>query len=126
MILAISDAVWLAAIGVLAMAVKEYFDRSRARDAAKEVKDVKENLEHNTTSTAEKLSEIAQVGEKTHTLVNSNMGIQLSAVAELARWKADREPTNVQYREDANRAEQMLREHEGKQAKVDSQPGKGK
>src|SRR5687767_3044290 len=51
-VFAISDAVWLAIIGVLAMAVKEYFDQRRAR-----YKDIKD------AEVAKKVEEVAQKAE---------------------------------------------------------------
>lgn len=53
-----------------------------------------------------------------HTLVNSNMGIQLKLGAELSRWKAVQTGQTADL-EAAAKAEQMLREHEAKQAIVD-------
>ena len=38
--LAVSDAVWLAVIGVLAMIVKEYIDHRRAAKAAEKVEQI--------------------------------------------------------------------------------------
>lgn len=54
-----------------------------------------------------------------HTLVNSNMGIQLALNAANARWRADKEnrPEDI---EAAEKAEALLREHETKQAQVDA------
>jgi hypothetical protein len=46
--MAMSDAVWLAIIGVVAMAVKEYFDRQRAKDAAIKTDEVKDTLKTST------------------------------------------------------------------------------
>lgn len=67
-----------------------------------------------------KLNAIGKTGEKTHTLVNSNMGVQLRLNAVVTRRLADltRSP------EDEAMAEQsakLLLEHEGKQEIVDSQ-----
>jgi len=45
MLFAISDPVWLAIVGIAAMAVKEYFDDLRARRAAAKVKEVAVQLE---------------------------------------------------------------------------------
>ncbi len=46
-----SDAVWLAIIGLIGLAIKEYFDRQRARDAAKKVETVASKLDDNTALT---------------------------------------------------------------------------
>lgn len=66
-----------------------------------------------------KLNDIAKTGEKTHTLVNSNMGVQLRLNAVLSRRLADmtKEPADI---DAANLAEQLLSAHEGKQSIVDT------
>ncbi len=90
-----------------------------SKKQAAKVKDVKDTLKMVTTETATKLDKIEKTGEKTHTLVNSAMGAVLKRNAELARWKADRDPTEEHVRE-AVAAENTLRDHEGKQATVDA------
>lgn len=66
-----------------------------------------------------RLAAIAATGEKTHTLVNSQMGGVLKLVDELSRWKASREPTPENIKA-AELAARMLKEHEVKQAVVDA------
>lgn len=67
----------------------------------------------------QRLVAIAKTGEKTHTLVNSQMGGVLTLVDELSRWKAVREPTPENIKA-AELAARMLKEHDSKQAVVDS------
>jgi hypothetical protein len=71
-----------------------------------------------------KLNAIAATGEKTHTLVNSAMGAQLKMHAAVTRRLAilTKDSADV---EAANQAEQLLKEHEGKQAKVDAKESEG-
>lgn len=104
---AISDVIWQAIIAGVVTIVLSIMS-NRTKTAVQSSSDV----------AVEKLDGIAKTGEKTHTLVNSNMGAQLKLGAELARWKADREPTQ-QNKDAADLAEQRLKEHEGKQAIVD-------
>jgi hypothetical protein len=91
-----------------------------ATEAASRVEEVKTTLQTNTTATDVKLQSIAATGEKTHTLVNSNMGVQLKLNAVLSRRLADmtKAPLDISV---ADQAERLLREHEGKQASVDAQ-----
>lgn len=65
-----------------------------------------------------KLDTIAATGQMTHDLVNNNMKIELTRVAELARWKADHEPSPENIRA-AELAEKRLKEHDEKQAVAD-------
>jgi hypothetical protein len=135
--LIISDTVWLAIIGLFAMAMKEYFDRGRAKDAAtaakdaaekvsevaatavvaaKSVKDVASNLEASDKKQDTKLDAI-------HTLVNSNMGAQLKLTAVYAREVANlkkNSPDADAAESLAVEAEKLLAEHEAKQKVVDA------
>lgn len=92
-ILAVSDAVWNALIGGVVTIALAWIGR--------------------------KLSNIAKTGEKTHTLVNSQMGGVLTLVDELSRWKACREPTPENIKA-AELAARTLKEHDSKQVVVDS------
>jgi hypothetical protein len=99
-LLAVSDAVWQALIAGVVTIVLAYMARrieKKTDVAAVKVEEVRKTLEVNTTATEATLAAIAATGEKTHTLVNSAMGAQL--VAELA--------------------EEMLLNHQQKQAVVD-------
>lgn len=119
MLAEISDAVWLAIIGLIAMAVKELFDRQRGKDAAAKVEETAVRLEKSNIKTAEKLEEIAKVGEATHDLSNSAMGEQKQMLAATARAKANlsQDPVDIAA---AEVAEAHYRDHLAKQAKVDS------
>jgi hypothetical protein len=66
-----------------------------------------------------KLDGLAVVTDKTHTLVNSNMGVQLKLNALVSRRLADltRDPADITA---AELAERLYHEHQGKQAVVDS------
>lgn len=57
--------------------------------------------------------------ETVHKLVNSQMGIQLALNAANSRWRADMSKKKADIKA-ANEAEDLLREHERKQAKVDA------
>lgn len=54
-----------------------------------------------------------------HTLVNSNMGIQLKLNAVNSRWRADMSQKTEDIKA-AFEAEKLLREHDAKQATVDA------
>lgn len=77
-----------------------------------------------TTSVADtKLNAIAKVADATHKLTNSNMGVQLRLTAGMARRVADLtgNPKDVQA---ADEAEQLCKEHQTQQDKVDEKyPG---
>lgn len=66
-----------------------------------------------------KMAQLSKVAGKTHTLVNSNMGIQLKLNAGNSQIVAELRgrPEDI---EAAKLAEKMLTEHEGKQAQVDA------
>jgi len=90
----------------------------KSNETSVKVEEVKVDLAKNNEAQAEKLIKIEETGEKVHTLVNSNMGVQLKLSAELSRWKAD-QTNDPQFEADAKLAESRLREHEAKQALVD-------
>ncbi len=119
----ISDAVWLAVIAVVAMAVKEYFDRGRSREAVAKVETVKTTLATATKNQTEKMDGLAQVANDTHILVNRRMGIQLRLAAVSLRRIAAMTVGTDSHADDvaaANEAETLLREHLEQQAKVDA------
>lgn len=66
-----------------------------------------------------KVQTISKSADSIHTLVNSNMGVQLKLGAELSRWKAT-QTKNKQDVRAADEAERLWQEHEAKQAIVDS------
>jgi hypothetical protein len=80
-------------------------------------------MKSDVVATTKKLEEMALVGEKTHTLVNSNMGAQLKLTATVSRRLAlitkddsDQEAASI--------AETLLHEHERKQEVVDANQAK--
>jgi hypothetical protein len=63
-IFAVSDAIWLALIGVLAICVKEYFDRQRAKDAAVKVELVRADTVEAAKTVANKLEDSATLQDQ--------------------------------------------------------------
>lgn len=109
-------------IGMLkqdAAAAKQEIAAAKIDVAAAKVDEVKTALIASDKNTAAVLTNIAVTGEKTHTLVNSNMGVQLTISAVALRRVADltHEPEDVAA---AELAERGLAEHISKQAIVDS------
>lgn len=121
--LAISETIWLALIGVLTIAVKEYFDSKRAERAEAKADKVVEVTKKSTQVTEKRLESIAKVGEKTHTLVNSNMGVQLKLNAAVTKRLADL-TNDADDRKAAELAQSMWEEHEKKQHAVDVKEAK--
>jgi len=128
-----TDMAWITAGGFCTLIITQVVNlytqnRNRKWDlqdrvlSNKKVSQVASDLEHSTTATDKKLDALAIVAEATHTLVNSNMAVQLKLTAELSRWKADQtnDPEHILA---AEHAERLLKEHEHKQALVDSQYG---
>jgi hypothetical protein len=89
--------------------------------AAVKVETVRTTLAENTEVADRKLDGIAAVSVATHTLVNSNMGVQLKLNAVVTRRLAavTNDPEDLKA---ADLSERLLREHEAKQAVVDSRP----
>lgn len=118
-----SDAVWTALIAAcLAVAMKLIADRAAAKSAklAVDAADaVRKALDTATKATDTKLQAITETGDKVHTLVNANMGIQLkiSAVALGRVAELTKHPKDIAAWETAKTA---LAEHERKQASVDA------
>lgn len=132
-----SDAVWLAIIvgvaavvkqcfDIVALAVKEHFDRKRAdvvsakvAEVATKAEDVKKALVVSDGKTSDKLAELGTVAAATHTLVNNSMQIQLGYNAIMARRIAHmtKMPDDVAA---ADLADKLLAEHVSKQAVVDA------
>ena len=106
--------------------------RSAARDAtgaahdaatlvavvAEKTEEVRQTLTHNDEHINEKLTELAVTTDKVHTLVNSNMGLQLkisaSALRRVAELTNDKADIDI-----ATEAERLSKDHESKQATVD-------
>lgn len=114
-----------AAKKVEVVAVKQATADAKADKVAVRVEAVKDAVAKATAATVDQLATIAATGEKTHTLVNSNMAVQLKLNAELSRWKAE-QMKDVGGAEAADaeaaalKAEQMFTEHQGKQILVDA------
>lgn len=88
------------------------------------LEEVAVTIKDSSTETNTKLDELIDVGEKTHTLVNSAMGAQLRLHAQTARAKANitknqGDEQAVADEEAAQLAERVLQEHELKQVVVD-------
>lgn len=85
------------------------------------VEEVKNNLVVSEQKTTAQLTSIAKVAADTHTLVNSNFGVQLRLNMELSRWKADQTKLTADI-DAANSAQKLYEEHMAKQATVDAKP----
>jgi len=97
--------------------------------AVKATEDVKNTLKTTTTNTtnlitesAEKIENLRVVAKATHTLVNSNMEIQLNLNKVVTRRLADFTKDSKDI-ETADLAERTYNEHVAKQKEVDKQPG---
>src|ERR1051326_998852 len=109
------------AVGVFAVWQKRAMDSARIdrNEVKKATEEVRVKLEETNQETAKALNEIAVTGNNVHTLVNSNMGVQLKIsavalrrVAELTKNKNDEAAASL--------AEKSLAEHERKQSMVDA------
>lgn len=109
----------VAIIGFCALSVPGLLALLQNSKAAEQREQVKTTLAVNEAKSDRKLAKIEATGEKTHTLVNSNMGAQLKlnavATRRLADLTKDQDDINA-----ANLAAKMLKEHEGRQAVVDA------
>ncbi len=94
----------------------------RAQDAATKVEQVKRTLAIATAANETALQGIASTSEKTHTLVNSQRGDTLRALATALRIIATDRPT-PENAAAAAAAERAVAMHEGRQATVDSAGG---
>lgn len=102
-------------------AVLDSASEAKGRDevTAQKAEEVKATLEVHTAVTDARLSELKSVAHETHTLVNSNMGVQLKLNAAVTRRLAGL----TGHADDlaaADLAEQMYQEHLKKQAQVDA------
>lgn len=136
----ISELTWQAIIGgvvTIVLAWMQYHTRQTVQDTAqrakvrvqrvkakveeveKAVEAVQETVDRTEVKTLEHLESLGRVTTDTHTLVNSNMGIQLEAVA-----RALREIANMRGgpgdEAAAEQAEQAYQDHESKQGIVDA------
>jgi hypothetical protein len=118
-----STAQWLSFLTPLLVAVLTYVQLMTAKLAASKVSEVKHTLEASTANATQKLNEIAIVADKTHILVNSQMGQQLMMYAITARTLADltHKPEHIKAAEEAD---QKLSDHVAKQHLVDTKESK--
>jgi hypothetical protein len=113
-----------AIIGLFSLAVSGYIGikmaqiKANTQEAATDAHAAKTTLAKNTADTKSQLNDIAEVGVATHTLVNSNMGVQLKLNAALARRMASITGNQDDLRA-AELAEALYQEHINKQAVVD-------
>lgn len=107
----------LICVSLLALLKSESAEQ-KVDDAAKKVEQVKVNLENSDHITMVQLQKIEETGEKVHTLVNSNMGIQLKLGMELSEFKAATTKTEEDISA-AKLARSQYNEHVKKQAEVD-------
>jgi hypothetical protein len=94
----------------------------KANDTADKVAEVKVDLARSSEAQVEKLTKIEETGEKVHTLVNSNMGVQLRLNVALSRQVASltiNPEEKMAAIKAAKLAEALLHEHEAKQGIVD-------
>ena len=105
-----------AAVAAVHVANKVEDVRKTAADVAS---DVKRTTAQTTKDVAGALASISEVAEKTHVLVNSNMGTQLKLTAMHARRVAEltKDPADESV---ADEAERLLADHVRKQARVDA------
>jgi len=96
--------------------------QAAASNAATQVSAVKRTLETATATSDAKLDSLGKVATATHALVNNNMAVQLRLNAALARRLAEltRDLSDIRA---ADLADQLLAEHEAKQAVVDAAAG---
>jgi hypothetical protein len=123
MIAAIDASGWVLIITAASLTLTQLaamlFAYKRDALAAQKVEAVKQTLASNNVITNQRLDGIADVGHKTHTLVNNAMGVQLKLNAVMARRLATmtRETADVAA---AKAADDLYAEHMAKQAKVDA------
>ncbi len=126
-----SDNLWLGIWVVVALCLKELFDRKRyaalvAKTAGARVDDkaiadlVKQTLRESVAANAERLDEIIKTTRMTEALCNSAMAAQLLLVAKTARAKADLTKDLVDVMA-ANLAEANLAQHDWRQVSADAQ-----
>lgn len=108
-------------IGYLTTRVRVGQERAADRvvDVAEKAEAVKETLVETTAEVKQQLGQIQRTGKETHTLVNSNMEVQLELTA-TALEELARETGKESHRDAAKKARMLLESHIGKQAKVDA------
>lgn len=102
---------WVVVITAIGLVVERVIDRVISASRNKYAVRQRERSEA-------KIDDMSKVADATHTLVNSNMGIALRTGAVALRRVADL-TGEAKDKEIADRAEELLRVHEAKQAVVD-------
>jgi hypothetical protein len=95
-----------------------------ATEVAVKTEGVRKALIDSNSATSSKLDNLTTQTDKVHTLVNSNMGLQLKIAATLARRLADLTGLESD-KKIADGHEQLSRDHELKQAAVDHKEANG-
>ena len=110
-------------LGFCSVVVVSLLGMIKANETSDKVAEVKVDLAKTSEDQAVKLDKIEETGDKVHTLVNSNMGVQLKltsvAMARIAELTKD--PMDIRA---ADLARSLLHEHEKKQAVVDGKENK--
>jgi hypothetical protein len=98
---------------------------AKVAEVASKTEAVRQALATSDNSTNIKLDSLAVSSDKIHTLVNSNMGVQLRISASALRRVADfsKDPKDERIAEEAER---LAQDHESKQHKVDEKEQAGK
>ncbi len=97
--------------------------QTAAAAAAGEAREVKDALAGTNADTSDKLDGIAKVAKDTHTLVNSNMAVQLKLNAAVTRRLANLTkgtPEGEADQKAAELAEKLSNDHESKQRTIDA------
>lgn len=116
-----------ALIGLIFTGMMAYFTAKlnvKADKAVVETKEVKEKLEASESKSDSILKNISNTSNDIHTLVNSNMGVQLKITMLLADRVANLTKEPLDY-EAANVAHQAYDEHMKKQAVVEERKKRG-
>jgi hypothetical protein len=117
----ISDALWHSIIGggvLIIIALLQIWQATITIRAAHDAKTAASSASVAVAEVADKAEALSVVINDTHTLVNSNMGVQLRLGMELAEWKAA-QTNDPQHIADAKLARAMYEEHVKKQEEVD-------
>ncbi len=91
----------------------------KAGEAAAKVDEVAVKVNETNDVNNKKLDGLAQVAQDTHTLVNSNMAVQLKLNAVMSRRLANMPNATEDDKRAADLSEKLFHEHEVKQATVD-------
>jgi hypothetical protein len=106
-------------VGLIAQIVLQVMAKMDANKAAA----LQEKNSQRIEATAHQIAVVADVTQDVHTLVNSNMGVQLKLNADLSRWKANQMkggPGAQEAERAAIEAEIIYQNHVAKQHLVDT------